>query len=99
MGYVDHKYMNNKQITNNKTYDKRNPLPLIVSLAPERDEGPTVYIQIKERKSKSKIKNNLFYVQIIILVGGQILRYIGRTKKHILIYVVEQISEWKTNEL
>jgi hypothetical protein len=58
--------MNNKQITNNKTFDKRNPPPLTVSCAPSGDEGPTVYIQTKERKSKSKIKNNLFHVQIII---------------------------------
>jgi hypothetical protein len=50
--------MNNKQITNNKTFDKRNPPPLTVSCAPSGDEGPTVYIQTKERsKSKSKIKN------------------------------------------
>jgi hypothetical protein len=52
--------MNNKQTTNNKTFDKRNPPPLTVSCAPSGDEGPTVYIQTKERNSKSKIKNNLF---------------------------------------
>jgi hypothetical protein len=46
--------MNNKQITNNKTFDKRNPPPLTVSCAPSGDEGPTVYIQTKERKSKIK---------------------------------------------
>jgi hypothetical protein len=46
--------MNNKQITNNKTLDKRNPPPLTVSCAPSGDEGPTVYIQTKERKTKPK---------------------------------------------
>jgi hypothetical protein len=52
--------MNNKQITNNKTFDKSNPPPLTVSCAPSGDEGPTVYIQTKERKSK--IKNQKQYV-------------------------------------
>jgi hypothetical protein len=46
--------MNNKQITNNKTLDKRNPPPLTVSCAPSGDEGPTVYIQTKESKKKTK---------------------------------------------
>jgi hypothetical protein len=46
--------MNNKQITNNKTFDKRNPPPLTVSCASSGDEGPTVYIQTQERKSKIK---------------------------------------------
>jgi hypothetical protein len=46
--------MNNKQITNNKTLDKRNPPPLTVSCAPLGDEGPTVYIQTDERKKKAK---------------------------------------------
>jgi hypothetical protein len=44
----------NKQITNNKTFDKRNPPRLTVSCAPSRDEGPTVYIETKERKKKTK---------------------------------------------
>jgi hypothetical protein len=48
--------MNNKQITNNKTLDKRNPPPLTVSCAPSGDEGPTVYIQTKERKEKKTKK-------------------------------------------
>jgi hypothetical protein len=42
--------MNNKQITNNKTFDIRNLPPLTVSCAPSGDVGPTVYIQKKERK-------------------------------------------------
>jgi hypothetical protein len=46
--------MNNIQITNNITLDKRNPPPLTVSCAPSEDEGPTVYIQTKERKKKKK---------------------------------------------
>jgi hypothetical protein len=72
--------MNYKQITNNKTLDKRNPPPLTVSCAPSGDEGPTVYIQTKERKKKQQNNNNnnnnLFHVQIIILVGYQIFRRI-----------------------
>jgi hypothetical protein len=48
--------MNNKQITNNKALDKRNPPPLIVSCAPSGDEGPTVYIQTKERKKNKTTK-------------------------------------------
>jgi hypothetical protein len=38
-GYVDYKNMNNKQIANNKTLDKRNPLPLTVSCAPSGDQN------------------------------------------------------------
>jgi hypothetical protein len=45
--------MIHKQITNNKTLDKRNPPPLTVSCAPSGDEGPTVYIQTKESKQKN----------------------------------------------
>jgi hypothetical protein len=51
--------MNNKQITNNKTLDKRNPPPLTVSCAPSGDEDPTVYIQTKERKKKKKKKQSV----------------------------------------
>jgi hypothetical protein len=51
--------MNNKQITNNKTFDKRNPPPLTVSCAPSGDEGPTVYIQTKERNSKTNQKQSV----------------------------------------
>jgi hypothetical protein len=89
----------NKQITNNKTVDKRNPPPLTVSCAPSGDEGPTVYIQTKERKSKSKIKNNLFHVQTIIPVGCQIFHRIRRIEKHIPIGVVERMSQRKTDGL
>jgi hypothetical protein len=91
--------MNNKQITNNKTFDKRNPPPLTVSCAPSGDEGPTVYIQTKERKSISKIKNNLFHMQIIIPVGCQIFRRIRRIEKHIPIGVVERMSQRKPDGL
>jgi hypothetical protein len=49
---VDYKNMNNKQITNNNTLDKRNPPPLTVSCAPSGDEGPTVYIQRKATKNE-----------------------------------------------
>jgi hypothetical protein len=52
----------NKQITNYITLDKRNPLPLTVSRAPSGDEGPTVYIQIKEIKEIKTTKNNLVHV-------------------------------------
>jgi hypothetical protein len=89
----------NKQITNNKTVDKRNPPPLTVSCAPSGDEGPTIYIQTKERKSKTKNKNNLFHVQIIIQVGCQIFRRIRRIEKHIPIGVVERMSQRKTDGL
>jgi hypothetical protein len=89
--------MNNKKITNNKTFDKRNPPPLTASCAPSGDEGPTVYIQTKERKSK--IKNNLFHVQIIIPVGCQIFRRIRRIEKHIPIGVVKRMSQRKPDGL
>jgi hypothetical protein len=89
MRYVDYKHMNNKQITSNKNFDKRNPPPLMVSCAPSGDEDPTVYIQTKERKSKSKIKNNLIHVQIIIPVGCQIFCRIRRIETHISIGIVE----------
>jgi hypothetical protein len=46
--------MNNKQITNNKTFDKRNPPPLTVSCAPSGDEGPTVYVQTDGIKEKTQ---------------------------------------------
>jgi hypothetical protein len=87
----------NKQITNNKTVDKRNLPPLTVSCAPSVDEGRTVYIQTKERKSKSKIKNNLLHVQIIIPVGCQIVHRIRRIEKHIPIGLVERMSQRKTD--
>jgi hypothetical protein len=89
----------NKQITNNKTVDKRNPPSLTVSCAPSGDEGPTVYIQTKERKSKTKIQNNLFHVQIIIPVGCQIFHRIRGIEKHIPIGVVERMSQRKTDGL
>jgi hypothetical protein len=89
----------NKQITNNTTVDKRNPPPLTVSCAPWGDEGPTVYIQTKERKTKTKFKNNLFHVQIIIPVGCQIFHRIRRIEKHIPIGVVERMSQRKTDGL
>jgi hypothetical protein len=91
--------MNNKQITNNKTLDKRNPPPLTVSCGPSGDEGPIVYIQTKERKKKQQNKNNLFHVQIIMPVGRQIFRRIRRTEKHIPICVVERMSQRKTDGL
>jgi hypothetical protein len=62
--------MNNHRMTNDKTLDKTNPLPITVSCAPSGDEGPTVYIHTKERKPKKR-KNNLFHVQIIIPLGCQ----------------------------
>jgi hypothetical protein len=48
--------MNDIQITNNITLDKTNPPPLTVSCAPSGDEGPTVCIQTKETKEKTKKK-------------------------------------------
>jgi hypothetical protein len=48
-----------QQITNIKTFDKRNPPPLTVSCAHSGDEGPTVYIQTKERKTKTPPKQKL----------------------------------------
>jgi hypothetical protein len=56
-GYVDKKSINNEQ---NKTLDKRNPPPPTVSCAISGEEGPTIYIQTKERKktkNKRKKKN------------------------------------------
>jgi hypothetical protein len=50
------------KITKNKTLDKRNPPPLMVSCAPSGDEGPTVYIQPKERKKKQKQKTKFIYL-------------------------------------
>jgi hypothetical protein len=41
-------------MTNSKTLDKRNSPPLTVSCVPSGDEGPTVYIQTKESKKKTK---------------------------------------------
>jgi hypothetical protein len=51
--------MNNKQITNNKTVNKRNLPPLMVSYAPLEGEGPTVYIQKQERKKTKKQKQSV----------------------------------------
>jgi hypothetical protein len=47
-------HINNQKITNNKTLVKRNPLPLTVSCASLGHEGPTVYIQTKEKKERKK---------------------------------------------
>jgi hypothetical protein len=78
-----------------------------VSCAPSGDEGPTVYIQTKERKKnknkktktkkqKQKNKNSLLHVQIKIPVGCQIFRRIRRIENHIPIGVVERMSQGKT---
>jgi hypothetical protein len=53
--------MKNIQITNNKTLDKRNPPPLTVSCAPSGDEGPTVYIQTNETKTKQSVPQCLAF--------------------------------------
>jgi hypothetical protein len=98
VGQVDYKNMN-KQIANNKTFDKRNPPPLTVSCAPLGDEGPSVYSQIKESTKQQKNKNNLFHVQIIIPVGCQIFSRMRRIEKHIPISVVERMSQRKTDGL
>jgi hypothetical protein len=45
---------------------------------PSEDEGPTDYIQTKERNKKQKQKNNLFHVQIII-PGGSRRRWLSGT--------------------
>jgi hypothetical protein len=58
MEYIDHKNMRNIQITNNITLDKRNPPPLTVSCAAFGDEGPTVYIQTKEKNKKTNKKTH-----------------------------------------
>jgi hypothetical protein len=91
--------MNNKQITSNKTLDKRNPPPLMVSCAPSGDEGPTVYIQTKERKKIQKDQNNLVDVEIIIPVGCQIFRDIPRIENHVPIGVVMRMSQGKSDGL
>jgi hypothetical protein len=70
----------------------------MVSCAPSGDEGPTVYIQTKERK-KTKNKNNLFHAQIKIPVGCQIFRRIRRIEKHIPTGVVGRMSQGKTDGL
>jgi hypothetical protein len=96
--------MNNIHITNNITLDKRNPPPLTVSCAPSGGEGPTVYIQTKERKKKNKKKkNNLVHVQIIIPVGCQIFRrYVesrGKSKKkHIWDYNCPKCRKFNFDE-
>jgi hypothetical protein len=59
-----------------------------MSCAPSGDEGPTVYIQTKDR-NKTKNKNDLFHVQIKIPLDCQIFRRIQRIEKHIPIGVVE----------
>jgi sugar lactone lactonase YvrE len=58
-------HINGRGVTNNAALDKRNPLPLTVSCASLGHEGPTVYIQTKEKKErkKNKNKNKLFHVQ------------------------------------
>jgi hypothetical protein len=70
-----------------------------VSCAPSGDEGPTVYIQTKERKKKQKTKNKKQPVPRAdkILVGCQIFHRIRRIKKHIPIGVVERMSQRKTD--
>jgi hypothetical protein len=98
MGYVDYKNIN-INITNNITLDKRNPPPLTVSCAPSGDEGPIIYIKTKERKTKTKPKNNLFHMQIIIPLGCQIFHRIRRIEKEIPIGVVERMSQRKTDGL
>jgi hypothetical protein len=50
--YVDYK-KHKQQITNIKILDKRNPPPFMVSCAHSGDEGPTDYIQTKERKTET----------------------------------------------
>jgi hypothetical protein len=71
----------------------------MVSCAPSGDEGPIVYIQTKDRKKNQKNINNLFHVQIKILVGCQIFRRIRRIEKHIPIGAVERMSQRKPDEL
>jgi hypothetical protein len=89
-----------QQIPNIETLDKRNPPPLTVSCAHSGDEGPPVYIQTKERKTKTpKNKNNLFQVQKRIPVGYQMIRHIRRIENHIPISVVELMSQRKTDGL
>jgi hypothetical protein len=78
--YVDNKNTPANKIAKNKTLDKRNPPHLTVSRAPSGDEGPTVYIQTKERRKKQKNKNNLFQVQIIVPVGCQIFAIYQKSK-------------------
>jgi hypothetical protein len=90
--------MNNIQITNNKTLDKRNPPPLTVSRAPSGSVGPTVYIQTKQKKRKKKpiqpdprADNN---------PGGlSNIPPIRRIEKHIPIGVVQRMSQRKTDGL
>jgi hypothetical protein len=51
--------MNNKQITNNKTRDNRNPVALMVSNALSGDEATTVYIRTTDRMTEQQYKYNL----------------------------------------
>jgi hypothetical protein len=93
--------MNNKQITNNKTLDKRNPPPLAVSWLLRGMRAPLFTFKQKKgkQKQKPKTKNNLFHVQIIIPVGCQIFRRIRKIEKDIPIGVVERMSQRKTDGL
>jgi hypothetical protein len=50
-GYIDNK---NNKVIKKRTLDKRNPPPLTMGCAPSGDEGPTVYIQTKEKTNKTK---------------------------------------------
>jgi hypothetical protein len=90
--------MNNKQITNNKTLDKRDPPPLTVSCAPSGMRAPQFTFKQK-KEEKTKKQKHLFHVQIIIPMGYQIFRRILRIEKHIPIGVVKRMSQQNTDGL
>jgi hypothetical protein len=70
-----------------------------VSCAPSEDEGPTVYIQTKERKTGDKKQKHSVPRADKIPVGYQIFHRIRRIEKHIPIDVVERMSRRRTDRL
>jgi hypothetical protein len=90
----------NIQITNNKTLDKTNPLPLTVSCAPSGDEGPTGYIQTQEINKTKNQKPKQPVPRADNYPGGlSNIPPIRRTEKHIPIGEVERMSQRKTDGL
>jgi hypothetical protein len=86
----------NIRITNNKTLNKRNPPPLTVSCAPSGDEGPTIYIQNKERKKEKTKKQKQPVPRADNNPGGlSNIPPIRKIEKHIPIGVVERMSQRK----
>jgi hypothetical protein len=91
--------MKNKPITSIKIFTQQNALPSISICTPLLDEGITLYIQTKEKKSKTQLTNKVIHLQILIVVGCQILHPTYRIKAHILHDIVNWMMQHKTNGL